>query len=424
MGKTLKEHFLSEVLQQIRSKEAKEFVQKELSFHMQKSKEELLARGLSEEEAEEKSIMQMGNPAELGEQFNKLHRPKIDWLLLGLFALAFGLGFLPLFGIQEVNLNNLLAKQAIYIVIGTTLALVMMFVDYRKLEKWSWLFLGLGIMILLVLRYFTNYMINGVPYLPVLGFKIDSITALPFLFLFWAAYFSKKNPNVWLMIFIYLLTAFLILSLPALSVMMMYSVLLFVQFWCSTFNRRAVYLTTGVGASLVIAYSLLFWFGSEPYQKSRLLGFLHPETDPNGAGWLYIRIKEMMTGAGWFGNSATPNNLPGMSTDLAFVNVTYFYGWLVGGILVLILSLIAIRMIFISSKISNRFGRQLVIGAIALFSIQFIYNIGMTLGVLPIISLSLPFISYGLTPAILNSLIIGTALSVYRRKQWDGSSVS
>jgi cell division protein FtsW (lipid II flippase) len=73
-------------------------------------------------------------------------------------------------------------------------------------------------------------------------------------------------------------------------------------------------------------------------------------------------------------------------------------------------------LIILSTKIKDRFGKQLILGVCSLLSIQFIYNVGMILGLLPIISMSLPFISYGLTPTVMNSLLIGIVLSVYRRK--------
>ena len=413
--KSIKESFLKEVLQYIKSKEAKVLVQKELSFHLRKSKAELESYGMNEEAAEEKAVRQMGSPAELGQQLNKLHRPKVDWILLVLFVAALGMGFLPLLSIQEPY-TNLVGHQAIYIVIGALTALTMMYFDYRKLEKWCWLFLGTGVFILLALILFPTHMVNGSPYIRVVVFNISEMTALPFLFLFWAAYLSKKNPKFWLMTTVYVITTYLFLSLPALSVVMIYSLLLLVLFWASATKRKTVYLTTTFAAFMLMLFAGLFWLSGKPYQKERLLGFLNAEADPNGAGYMYIKIKELMTNGGWFGNEKFAEFWPEMSTDFAFVNVTYIYGWIVAGILVLVLLLLAVRMGFMTNQIKDRFGKQLVIGAIALFTIQFLYNIGMSLGFLPIISISLPFISYGLTPAVLNSFVIGIALSVYRRK--------
>jgi len=89
-------HFLSEVTTHIRSKEAKKFVASELEFHLNQVKKEWIGKGMSEEEAEEKAVSQMGSPAKLGYELNKLHKPRIDWWLIGLLAITMALSFLPL----------------------------------------------------------------------------------------------------------------------------------------------------------------------------------------------------------------------------------------------------------------------------------------------------------------------------------------
>lgn len=411
--------FLSEVLEQIKSREAKDFVYRELTSHLQKSKTELMAKGMNEDEAIEKAVLQMGSSTELGQQFNKLHRPKIDWMLLGLFAAALIMGFLPLLTIQELYAENYLLKQALSIGIGAALAAAMMFFDYRKLERFKWSFLGAGTVILLALHYFPTALINGVPYIVLIfGISISGISALPFMFLFWASYLSSERPNLWLGGIIYLMTVFLFMSLPSLPVVMIYSLLVLILFWGSAVNRKTIYITTAASAALTTGYILLFWFMGASYQKDRILGFLFPEKDPQGAGFLYLKVRELLAGGGWFGNATEAKMVPDMMTDFAFANIAYHYGWAIAGILVLVLSLILFRILVISGQIKDRYGRQLVWGVIALFSIQFLYNVGMTLGFLPFISISLPFISYGFTSAVLNSFIIGIALSVYRRKNF------
>ena len=416
--KNLKELFLKEVLQNIKSREAREFVEKELNYHLQRSRSEWISKGLSEEAAEEQAVHHMGNPSELGQQLNKLHRQKVDWMLLVLLLAALWMGLLPLLSIQgDYDFKfNIVGKQAIYILIGMATALIVMFLDYRKLKKWGWYFLVAGILFLFALLLIPNVVINGAPYIIVFGFTLSPITALPFLFLFWASFLSKRKPKLWLIALIYFITTYLLISLLAFPVAMIYSIFLFVLFWGSTIKRKTIYITTlGIGIIGVI-FSILLWAISRPYQKDRLLSFLNPEADPNGSGYMYLKMKELMTGGGWFGGEKSALFIPEMSTDFAFASVTYSYGWIIATLLALVLTLIALRMLFITDKMIDPFGKQLVTGTIALFSIQFLYHIGMSLGFLPIISMSLPFISYGLTPTILNSFLIGIVLSVYLRK--------
>ena len=108
--------------------------------------------------------------------------------------------------------------------------------------------------------------------------------------------------------------------------------------------------------------------------------------------------------------------IPDAHTNFVFVSLTYHYGWLLAGVLVFILSLFAVRIIAIAYKIKDPYGKLLLTGVAALYTLQFVSNIGMTLGYFPMTSMSLPFISYGLMPILLNAFLIGMVLSVYRRK--------
>lgn len=87
------EHFLQEVTNHIKSKEAKDLVAAELDFHLKQTKNMWIGKGLSEEIAENKAVEQMGSPSKLGQELNKLHKPKVDWFLLILLVAAMGLGF-------------------------------------------------------------------------------------------------------------------------------------------------------------------------------------------------------------------------------------------------------------------------------------------------------------------------------------------
>ncbi|MFS1516658.1 FtsW/RodA/SpoVE family cell cycle protein [Bacillus sp. SCS-151] len=82
----------------------------------------------------------------------------------------------------------------------------------------------------------------------------------------------------------------------------------------------------------------------------------------------------------------------------------------------IILSFLISRMVAVYDKISDKFGRMLVVGDISIFTVQAVYNISMVLVFLPLTSIPLPFISYGLMPTVLNTTVVGIVLSVYRRK--------
>ncbi len=413
-----KDSFLATVLQHIKSKEAKDFVRMELVHHLSRSKAQLLAKGMSEAEAEERAVRQMGNPIELGKHFNKLHRPKTDWMLISLCVLAFAMGLLPLLNVQGVYAGiGLVSRRIMHIALALTVAIVMMLVDYRKLERYSWWFLGIGLGILVVLAYFPSTTIRGQPYMYIPGVgTISSDAALPFLCLFWASYFAKNNAKLWAVASIYLVTVYYYVSLPNLTASMIYSVVVLIMFLGSSIERRLMYTTVAAVCGLGIIAAFPFLLHSAPYQKERIFAFLYPEAHAQGGGFMYLKIKELMAAGGWFGTSSYSGYIPATAGELVLVNIAHYYGWIVTGLLVAVLILLLLRMTAVLRQTKTSFGRQLLIGVLTLFAVQYLYNIGMIAGFFPLTSITLPFVSYGFTSAILDAFLFGIGLSVCRRR--------
>jgi cell division protein FtsW (lipid II flippase) len=414
-----KQTFLNELTFQIKSKEAKQFVSDELKNHLKQAEQYWLKKGLSDSEAEAKAIEQMGSPTKLGIEMNKLHRPRWDWWSLLLLGCTLLLGFLPLFALLE---NGFLASsifiqnKAIIVLLGALVAIGIMFIDYRKWQTKGWLFYALGVSLLLTIIFFSNRMINGVPRIEIGPLTIESLMAIPFFLLAWASFYHQKTLKVWQFIGLVLFPMFLLLSIPSLPSFYIYSIMVFVMFFWSQFSRKIKIILSSMTVLITLIISVFSWNTLKPYQKERLLGFLAPEEYVTTSGNLYIRMDELLSKAGWFGYAGQTKFLPEAHTDYVFVTFTYYYGWLFAALLVLILSLLAVRIIIVSLKIKDSYGKILLIGAVALYVAQLATNVAMTLGFIPLFAVSLPFMSYGLMPTVLNAILIGIVLSIYRRK--------
>lgn len=410
-----KQHiFLNEVIAQIKSKEAKKYVADELSYHLKEAKNVWIEKGLTGTEAEEKAVEQMGSPSRLGQQLNKVHRPKVDWILVGLLITIFGLGFLPMFSVLIGK--DLLTSKVIITLIGSAFTLGMMLIDYRKLKNLGWLFYSIGVSILLVLKLFFNITINGLPLLKIGPLTVEIIMSLPFFFLAWASFFSLEKLKVWQFILLFSLPFILFFTVPSISTTYIYTMMVFSMLWWSKFSRKIVLSIWGVFVSLFLLVSFFSWKFLSFYQKDRLLAYLNPEEYSDGPGFMILHVKEFLVKAGWFGHPVNKEFIPEGHSNLVFVSLTYYYGWLFAIALVLVLFLFGARIIVITGRIKDSYGKLLLIGAVALYTVQLATNIGMTLGIFPLISISLPFISYGLMPTLLNAILIGIVLSVYRRK--------
>ena len=399
------EHFLKEVTNHIKSKEAKDLVATELDFHLKQTKDMWIGKGLSEEVAEDKAVEQMGSPIKLGEELNKLYKPKVDWFLIILLVAAMGLGFLPViaFGHADLFMN-----KVIFVILGVATAIGMMLLDYRKLERLGWLFYTIGILILLMIKYFPTAFLIGEPLIKIGFITIDCLMTIPFFFLAWASFFNNSRLK-----FIHLLMLY-IFSLYLFSTMVptfIYITMVFVMLWWSKLGKKTAWLITILPILPFVIRDLFSWSAVKEYRMARILGFLNPAHDQ----W-YLRLKEAMSSAGWFGTYGNIKSIPATHTDFVFASLTYYYGYVLTLILVVILSLFAVRIMNIAYKINDGYGKLLLVGGVTLFVFHFIYNVGMILGLLPRASISLPFISYGLIPTLFHAFIMGIVLSVYRRK--------
>ncbi|QAS51479.1 FtsW/RodA/SpoVE family cell cycle protein [Halobacillus litoralis] len=124
--------------------------------------------------------------------------------------------------------------------------------------------------------------------------------------------------------------------------------------------------------------------------------------------------------AGWTGNFGAENPLSSGHTDFVLVSVTYQFGWIVSIIITLVLLLLMLRVALVNIKVKDSYGRMVVTGGLAFYSVQLLYHLMMSLGLLPVMSFSLPFLSYGLYPTVLNAIVFGLILSVYRKKDLAG----
>ncbi|PEX72950.1 FtsW/RodA/SpoVE family cell cycle protein [Bacillus cereus] len=403
------ERFVSEVTNYIKSKEAKDFVATELDFHLKQAKNTWIEKGLSEEVAENKAVEQMGSPIKLGQELNKLHKPKVDWFLLILLVAAMGLGFLPIIAFGHTD--DLLMNKVIFVILGIATAIGMMLLDYRKLERFGWLFYTIGILILLVIKCFPTISINGEALMKIGPIKIDCLMTIPFFFLAWASFFNNSRLKFIHLFMLYLFSLYLFLTTSIMVPIFIYMTMVFVMLWWSKIGKKTAWLITMLPIFLLIIRDLFSWSAVKEYRIARILGFINPAHDQ----W-DLRLQEAMSSAGWFGTYGNIKSIPATHTDFVFASLTYYYGYVLALIIVLILSLFAVRIMNIAYKINDGYGKLLLVGGVTLFVIHFICNVGMILGLLPRTSISLPFISYGWIPTLFHAFIMGIVLSIYRRK--------
>ncbi|MCP4482617.1 MAG: rod shape-determining protein RodA [bacterium] len=158
------------------------------------------------------------------------------------------------------------------------------------------------------------------------------------------------------------------------------------------------------------------------YQRNRIMVFLNPEIDKLGAGYNVIQSKIAVGSGGAFGKGIQEGTqsqlgfLPERHTDFIFSVIAEEGGFLVAGIVLILFLAICFRMFKIALTARDRFGSTLSTAFLIMFAFFVILNIGFVLGLLPVTGVPLPFVSYGGSSFVMNSIIIGIMLNIYSKR--------
>ncbi|MGG3806142.1 FtsW/RodA/SpoVE family cell cycle protein [Metabacillus fastidiosus] len=424
------EEFLSKVTSKVKYKEARNMIKKELTNHLQELSQSYKNRGFSKEDADEKTIQEMGNPFTIGENLNALHKPKMDWVLIVIFIIIAGISFLPLVGgVPKISLSStyFVGQQAIWYTIAVPVILGFLFFDYQKLKNWWMYFYAGGLLVHLYLHLFGNTTSGAKKWISLSGLTVDGTMISLFLFFIaWAGIFNKINEfQSWKkqgLLFVLFWTPILFyMMVPNFMNSIIYFFCLLGMFACARVHQKLAInlIVTNIVAGIL--FIIIFIMTShQSYLFTRLFTVINPDADPNGAGYLYIAVRNVLTEAGWFGNGLYNDLnfqlLPETHTDFAFPFLVYSLGWAFGIVLCFILLIFVSRISKNAFKTKDLYGRLIVIGGAALFAVPTTWNILMGLGIVPIMEVSLPFISYGGSGILFYAAVLGLILNVYRRK--------
>ena len=170
----------------------------------------------------------------------------------------------------------------------------------------------------------------------------------------------------------------------------------------------------GVAAAIILGSGPVVWQFLRDYQKARILTFFNPEADPLGAGYHILQSKIALGSGGLFGKGYLQgtqshlNFLPEKQTDFIFTMMAEELGFFgVTGVLLLYLT-IATYGVVIASRSANHFGRLLAMGVTVTFFFHVFFNVAMVIGLIPIVGLPLPLVSYGGSAML--SLMLGLGL--------------
>ncbi|MFZ7103772.1 MAG: FtsW/RodA/SpoVE family cell cycle protein [Peptococcaceae bacterium] len=414
--------YLNQVCAQVKFREVHKEIRKELESHIQEIVQEYSAQGFSEEEAVAKALAQMGVADIVGKQLNKVHRPRPAWSVLVLSLLFINTGLLAMYFIQKQGLLTydipIFAKSLHYSFISLIFIAGLYFFDYRKLEGYA-KHIYLGTFFLLFFTVFQGIQVNGSKCWLSLGpFTVNVVTITPLFFsIALAGLFNKwdwHNPLKLLQGFLILAgPLFLILTAPSIATGVIYAATCLVIMIVSGAGIKAIGLIwTPLAAMLILPVI------TAPYRLVRLLTFFNPAADPLGNGYLSLQLRKIISESGLFGQGLTFHSrvLPDLHTDFIFAFITYTFGWLASSLLIIFIVIFLIRAASVARQVKLGYGKLLTSSFVTILAVQFLWNIGMNLGLTPISDVGLPFISYGGSQLIFNVVAVGMISGIYRQK--------
>ncbi|OME03865.1 hypothetical protein BSK64_16845 [Paenibacillus odorifer] len=429
MMKERQQQFLDEVCAEIKAKKTHPEIRQELASHLEDLICEKESDGVSREEAIAWAIAQMGNPQTLGKELHLIHKPHVPWGLFGVVAI---LSAISLIGMSSVDvgysdivkgafLDNAFRRQAINILIGIVLMFGLYFIDFRKLRSFSWVLYGTSIAGILS-SIFWGITINGVNYGPRIFLILPDMTSYrPYVLIVALAGIlvnrkelaKKKTWRSGLFdISLLLAPAWLLISLnslPELVVYLISSLLLYV--WITRDWIKSVVL---LGFFVIVG--LMFIFNSD-YLMARIISAINPSLDPEGYGYIYQVMREVISSAGWWGHGfgAVEQKLPYVYSDMLPVYLIHCFGWAGALLLLAVISWFFIKLLSTIRAIREPYGQALVLGLAFLLAIRLTYGLAVLSGGMMLTSIPFPFLSYG-SHVWFEYAAIGLLMGIYRRK--------
>lgn len=360
-----------------------------------------------------------------------LQRIHIDGWLVFLLLVLGTIGLFVLYSAGSMD-QTLLIKQATSFGVGLLLMVLIAQLEPRFMASWAALLYALGIVLLLIVELVGHKAMGATRWISIPGVVRFQPAELMKVFvpMTLAWYLARHNlppsfKRIVVSMLLMVAPVILIARQPDLGTAMLVMISgMFVLFLA---GLRWRWILGAVAAVVPIAVGM-WMFIMHPYQKQRVLTFLNPESDPLGSGWNIIQSKAAIGsggvfGKGWMlGTQSHLDFLPESHTDFIIAVLGEEFG-LVGICLLLIVYLLLIwRAMLITLQAQTVFGK-LMAGSITLtFFIYVFVNVGMVSGLMPIVGVPLPFISYGGTSLVTLMSGFGILMAIHTHRKWIAHS--
>lgn len=427
-----KELFIKSVTEQIRCVKAREGIERELSDHIADQTKAYEETGETHEEAVRRAVQEMGDPVAVGVELDRIHRPQIDYKMIGMVFVFSMLGYFLLCAMNAEGFSEnpeYLIRQRVILLLSFGVAAGIYFLDYTFIGRYAY-----GIYVFLTIAIYCSMaaaMRNGAVSL-----------AFMLIYLYIPVYAGilyrlrrRRYDAVILGIAMQIVTTMLAGAVSmhmAMNIYLMCTVLLAAAVWKGWFavdKKMASLLLAGI---FVLLPTVVFVFGvyrsgwENGFKTQRLLGWLHPEKYAEGAGYMYLWIRNALGKAKFIGaaegnlyaeGAVLGNPMPYPTEPFVLFQIICEYGILAGLFVVLAFAAVIVRAFQIVRRQRNQLGFMISAACFTVLFVNCAEGILMNSGYYPVSSMQLPFLSQGACTAITYAVIIGLLLSIHRNER-------
>jgi rod shape determining protein RodA len=336
--------------------------------------------------------------------------------------------------IQSANLHDASAsgeskKQIIYAIAGIVAMLGFSLVDYRNWRRFAPALYVINVLLLLFVMRGGHGAYGAQRWIPLGPLQLQPsepeklIMAFALATVLCQGHYDRLR-DLWKPLLAFAIPAVLVLKQPDLGTTLVLLAILSAQLFVGLpkFAHFAAYAGGLIAAATVTLGTKLVL---QPFQKARLFVFLNPKADPENAGYQLDQSKIAVGNGGWFGRGLHKgtqtqlNFVPTHSRDFIFTVLAEEFGF-VGALALLtmygVMLFGGIQTIFAAR---DRFGFLLAAGIVAMLTFHVVINIGMTVGIMPVTGIPLPFMSYGGSSMLTDFAAVGVLLNIYAQRGRD-----
>lgn len=430
------EEYLKVLLEQIRSKKARDLVCEEIKNHITDQIDDNIQHGMNEEEAITAAVKEMGDPVEAGIALDRVHRPQTAWSLIVLMGIISLLSVIlqSVIAVNNSELgDNYLMKHAVHVVLGFVMMIIVYRLDYSLMAKYAKIIAVFFLCFLFLKVFIFGIVINGVvSQISIAGYFNVSLIYIMYLYIpiYGAILYQFHGEGmkgivkalIWMIIPCYIASRIPSLSL-SLELFFMMSIILTMAVYKKWFLVHVKRFIFKFWSSIVILPIIFIFFGVKfgwfaEYQIDRIRAFYGGKFNEqvNDQSYLSQTISSFLRSSKLLGSSGkeVAGYLPSYNSDYIISFISTYYGLIVAMLVVTVLLYIVYKIFTIALKQKNQLGMLMGSACGLVFMTMTCFNMIEMVGILPLTRTSLPFFSYGGTEMVVCYILIGIVLSVYR----------